>query len=304
MIITNVTRIGDPMIVLYKNKYYASATYGEKGRDGFFVRESDDLLTWSDPVQCLDAAGSWGENCFWAPEVVYHGGKFVMHFTARQRSSHSLRIGVAVSDSPFGPFSDVYGRPMFDFGYAAIDGSVLICDKGNYLYYSRDCSENIIDGVHTSQLYCIRLNGDLTATVGEPVLITTPEEEYELKSMNPNGNSFIWNEGPCVIGYAGKYLLNYSANCYATNDYCICMATADDPMGPWKKPSYNPVLCSREGMTGAGHNYIFRDKDGGLRTSFHIQTSPEHPGGDRRMVIGRVKLFTDGEGNIREDITD
>lgn len=130
--------------------------------EGFFVRESEDLLHWSDRKQCFSPADGWGENSYWAPEVVYHKIKFIMHYSCRSRSLHSLRIGVAVSDSSFGPFQDVHGGPMFDLGYATIDASVLISRKGNYLYYSRDCGENKINGIWTSQLYCVRLNEELT----------------------------------------------------------------------------------------------------------------------------------------------
>ena len=47
-----------------------------------------------------------------------------------------LRLGVATAASPNGPFSDVFDHPMFDFGYAAIDGHVLLDDDGRkYFYY-------------------------------------------------------------------------------------------------------------------------------------------------------------------------
>ena len=56
----------------------------------------------------------------WAPEVVYHNGNYIMHFIARRKSDFSLRIGVAVSDSPEEPFVDAHNGPMFDLDYAAI----------------------------------------------------------------------------------------------------------------------------------------------------------------------------------------
>ena len=143
MIITGITGIGDPQIVLYEGKYYCYATSRE---DGFSVWSSDDLVNWSAPTLCFRAIDYWGASHFWAPEVIYRNGKFIMHYTAMSRTLNSLRIGVAVSDSPLGPFVDVHNAPMFDLGYAAIDGSVLIDEGGAYLYYSRDCSENIVNG--------------------------------------------------------------------------------------------------------------------------------------------------------------
>ena len=289
MIITDITNTGDPQILLYDGIYYCYATGSSNDEPGFHVRSSKDLIHWSVPVLCFDRRNSWGESHFWAPEVVFYQGRFLMHYTAMLPGRKGLRLGVAVSGSPLGPFTDVHGHPLFDLGYAAIDGSVLISSEGNYLYYSRDCSENIVDGIHTSQLFCARLSEDLTETIGAHTLIATPEYEFERKSLSVYPY-FLWNEGPAVIAYNGLYLMNYSANCFATNDYAICLATSEHPCGPWNKSAHNPVLSSREDLHGAGHNAFFRDQSGALCTSFHVQTDPEHPGDDRRIVIGKVRF--------------
>lgn len=299
MIITDITYIGDPQILAYGGKYYCYATNTSHLSEGFCVRESDDMVNWTNETMCFRGIESWGKSHFWAPEVVYHNGKFVMHYTAKSRELDSLRLGVAVADSPMGPFRDVHGRPMFDLGYATIDGSVLRCEEGNFFYYSRDCCENRVDGIPTSQLYCVRMNDDLTEVVGEHLLMTTPTEPFELKSMQ--GKGYLWNEGPCVIRVGDKYVMNYSANYYATNDYAICVATADHPMGPWKKSLNNPVLSCRADLFGAGHNAFFTGNDGALYTSFHIQTHPEKPSGDRRAVIGKV-TFAEKNGDILQTI--
>lgn len=297
MIITDITGIGDPQILLRNETYYCYAT--SHGR-GFCVWTSRDLYSFSEPQLCFFADDShWADRDFWAPEVVYHEGRFVMHYSARMKRSGSLRIGVAVSDSPLGPFVDVQNAPMFDLGYATIDGSVFKYNGENYFYYSRDCSENVIDGVHTSQLYCVRLDETLTHTVGGHVLVTTPTYGWELLSLPGN---FIWNEGPALIERNGKIIMNYSANSYASNDYSICIATADSPMGPFtKSEKANPVLRSRENLFGAGHNAFFRDASGELMTSFHVQTNSEKPSGNRRVCIGKVS-FTERDGVLYESI--
>ncbi|MBQ2726843.1 MAG: glycoside hydrolase family 43 protein [Clostridia bacterium] len=293
MIITDITRIGDPQILVWEGKYYCYAT---SSGEGFLCWESEDLVNWSEPKLCFRAIDSWGESHFWAPEVVAHNGKIVMHYTAKSRELKSLRLGVAVADHPMGPFTDVHGKPMFDFGYAAIDGSVLVCEEGNYFYFSRDCSENLIGVNHVSQTYCAKMNDDLTELVEKPRLMTTPTEMWERKSGN-----WLWNEGPCVIYRDGKYIMNYSANFYASNDYAICVATADHPMGPWKKSVNNPVLSRRGDLFGAGHNAFFTGLDGQLYTAFHIQTNPDKPSGNRRTVIGKVE-FSEKNGEIYQTI--
>ena len=302
MILTDMTNIGDPQILLHNGVYYCYATHNDGNSEGFYVWSSNDLQNWSQPKMAFRAIEFWGEGKFWAPEVVYHNGKFVMHYSARSRELHSYRIGVAASDSPEGPFADAHGKPMFDMGYAAIDGSVLRCEEGNFLYYSRDCCENIIDGVKISQIYCVRLNEDLTQTVGDHVLVSTPTEEFEKKSLSdPFKLPHLWNEGPCVLKRDGKFIMNYSANWYASNHYAICVSTADNPFGPWKKSPNNPVLSCRSDLFGAGHNALFTDKEGRLCTSFHIQTNPEKPSGDRRTVVGLVE-FTETENGISQSI--
>lgn len=69
----------------------------------------------------------------------------------------------------------------------------------------------------------------------------------------------------------------------------------------FRKPEGNPVLSCREGLFGTGHNAFFRGFDGELYTSFHIQTHPDHPSGDRRVVIGRLS-FREGNGVLIEEI--
>ena len=132
--------------------------------------------------------------------------------------------------------------------------------------------------------------------------MTTPTEEYELLSKtNPSCRNFVWNEGPTVIEYGGRFVMNYSANFYASNDYAICLAASDSPTGPWIKSPKNPVLSRNAELFGAGHNAFFRDKNGELMTSFHIQTNPEKPSGNRRVVIGKVS-FTEVDGEIIQKI--
>lgn len=298
MIVTNITGIGDPQIVLHEGVYYCYAT--SLVEKGIRVWTSTDLENWQGPTLCFDASDNWGDCDYWAPEVVYHGGKFVMHYSARVlQPRRTLYLGVATADSPLGPFKDVWGKPMFDLGYATIDGSVLLDESGNYFYYSRDCIQNKIGDVKVSQVYCVQLDDTLTRAVGEHVLMTTPTEDWEMKSR-PMG--IIWNEGPNVIRWNGKYIMNYSTNYYASNDYAICIATADAPMGPWHKaPQANPVLSQHSDLFGAGHNAFFTARDGQLMTAFHVQTNPEHPSGDRRVCIGEVRL-TERDGVIYEEI--
>ena len=291
---TDIIKIGDPFVLFDGEKYYMYATTSDKG---FRVFVSDDLKDWADGGIALDMSDSWASDSFWAPEVIKRkDGKYLMHFTARKADNQSLRLGVAIADSPKGPFKEVKKAPMFDFGYAAIDGHVFVDDDGEaYFYYSRDCSENVVGGGHVSQIYVIKLNEELTETVGEPKLLLTPTYPYE----HDGDGSWLWNEGPAMLKRDGKYFLFYSANFYASAKYCVCVAISDKPDGDFEKPAYNPILDSTmaKDFSGPGHNAFFTDKDGQLKTSFHIHTYPDAPSGNRRACIADVE-YKDGKFRV------
>ena len=221
-----------------------------------------------------------------------------MFFTGRFKENGSLRIGVAVSDSPQGPYEDAIGGPLFDFGYAAIDGTLLYDDNGTpYMIYSRDCSENIVGSYHESHLYGIQLAQDLLSVVGDPVLLTQPDASWELVS-----GDYRWNEGPAVIKYDGKYHLFYSANFYGSKEYTLGVATADHPLGPYTKQANNPILNYVETeekviVSGPGHNSFFTVGDE-VFTSYHTHTYPSSPSGNRQLNIDRVGFHADGSAYI------
>ncbi|MBQ8802760.1 MAG: glycoside hydrolase family 43 protein [Tyzzerella sp.] len=288
LIRTNVTDIGDPFVINNGKQYYMYATSFDV--DGFKVWKSDDLKNWECLGVCLDLSDSWTCQDYWAPEVIYHNDKYVMHYTARRKSDKSLRLGVAVSERPEGPFVDVHQGPMFDFGYASIDGHVFVDDDGRaYFYYSKDCSENYVEGMGRISEVCVcEMSSDLLTLVGEPVTLFGPSMDYDSIQVGDQ----MWNEAPYVLKQDGVYYLTYSANCYATNDYCICLAKAKQPMGPFVKYDRPIMTCkdAAEDFAGPGHNAFFRDKDGGLMASFHIQTFPDAPSPNRKACICNAEI--------------
>lgn len=288
-----VKDIGDPHILRADGEYFTFATGGPIG---FNVWRSADLTTFTKEKAVKKIA--WASGDYWAPEVYAANGRYYMFFTARWKEGATLRMGVAVSDAPQGPYEDAIGGPLFDFGYAVIDGTLLYGDDGTpYMIYSRDCSENIVEGRHESHLYGIQLAPDLLSVVGEPTLLTTPDTPWELTT-----GDYFWNEGPAVLKHDGKYYLFYSANGYATKEYAVGVAVADHPMGPYTKQANNPILNyivkdDKTLVSGPGHNSFFTVGDE-LFTSYHTHSYPNAPSGNRQLNVDRAGFHADGTAYI------
>lgn len=280
----NITGIGDPYVLRWGGAYYLYAT---SAPNGFKVWMSKDLVHWELKGLAFDAAhpaNSWGVNSFWAPEVIYYRDAFYMVYTARNRQG-SLKIGLAKSDDPLGPFITVKA-PLVDRELSYIDGHIFLDGETPYLFYVKDCSENVIDGVHVSQIYVQEMSEDLMELKGEPVLVAEPDQEWEGIDKD-----WRWNEGPFVLKVDGVYYLMYSANAFNSPDYAIGYATAPSPFGPWTKAKENPILSKRLeiGVSGPGHNCVTLSPDGSeLFIVYHTHTDPNNPSGDRTVNIDRL----------------
>lgn len=291
----NISNIGDPYVLFYKGKYYLYAT---SHFDGFYCWKSDDLNQWSEAAICYKAdQKSFGNSCFWAPEVYEFDGLFYMYYTAQWRryEEEALRIGVAVSKCPEGPFEDVLDcQPMFDFGYGALDAHILKDGKHNYLYYSRAGADHLVNNVKQSEIYVVELGDDKISVIGEGKLILKPEQPWERQEPE---RKQVWNEGPFVIKHNGQYHMMYSANCFESKYYAIGGAVSDSPMGPFIKYPDNPILCTNKDISGPGHNSVVGAMDGTLYCIYHAHTDYSNPSGDRQVYIGQM-WFEDGEVRV------
>ena len=266
----NIYSIGDPFILPADGRYYLFATGGNLG---FNVWESDDLRAFGEPQVALKLL-PWATGSYWAPEVYHYQGRYVMLYSVRWKQNGSLRVGIAFADQPQGPYQDPLGGPLLDLGYAAIDASLFVDADGTpYLYYSRDCSENVVKGHNESHVYGVKLSADLLSLEGEPVLLTVPDAPWELQS-----GDWRWNEGPCVIAHQGRYYLFYSANMFSQKEYAVGAAVG----------SVEAVRVS-----GPGHNSFFRVGDE-LFNAYHTHSNPKSPSGNRRLNIDSAGFHADG----------
>ncbi len=327
-------KFGDPYVLLASDgRYYMYGTGGVK--DGFGCYVSDNLVDWEykGAVYQGNTPESWAKSNFWAPEVYEKDGKFYMFFSADWKVNpndelENFLIGVAVSDSPTGPFVEISDEPLFNPGYPIIDANVFKDDDGKfYLYFSRCCykhpveseiadwakEQGMFDEIEESWVYGIELSPDFKSVIGEPVLLLRPpvsmsdqQAEWESRSVTSGEVNRRWTEGSFLIKRDGVYYMMYSANFFGGENYAVGYATSDSPLGPYTKASNNPVLeknTAKGGIvTGVGHNSITWSRDGKqLYCVYHGRTAET---GDERVVFIDKMEIKDGILTVNGPTTD
>ena len=229
----------DPHIAVFGDTYYIYPT--TDGREGwastsFSCMSSKDLVHWRNHgvILRLGVDVTWTDRNAWAPAIATQNGKYYFYTSAAQN------IGVAVADTPHGPFSDPLGEPLVPRGRwpgQTIDPMVFVDDNGSaYLYWGQ------------GNCYVVKLNEDMISFDPEGV-----------RRITPPG----YNEGAFVIKRKGTYYLMWSE--YDTRDprYSVAYGTSDSPMGPLTIPENNLILSKspEEGIYGAGHNSTLKIKD-------------------------------------------
>ncbi len=248
----------DPYILQHEGKYYMYSTNAPT--EGYKVYESSDLVKWTDKGFCLRNGDVYGSPTssqgFWAPEVYFIEGRFYMFYTVHEN------IGVAVADSPLGPFKKHSEGFLFP-GKRAIDANLFIDDDGQmYLYYVISNNGNDIYGAKF----------DLkTLTVSEERLI-----------ISPTANTWEWvgdagrvAEGPCMLKHNGHYYLTYSANGYPSHDYAVGYAVSSSPLSGFERFEGNPILSKSiaAGVFGPGHHSFMTSAGGELFIVYHRHKS-------------------------------
>ena len=267
--------VADPFVYHENDTYYL---YGTSAPDGFRVYTSKDLVNWRyRGFAYRTSKASWPDSAFWAPEVYKKGDEYFMFYCARglnkKADGYTMRICVAKSKSPLGPFKDVKS-PAFVLDKAVIDPNVFVDDDGTaYLFYVLDCSENSI-----SEIWVGKLNDKWTDFDGKPVKCFGPSQLWEGE---------IWNEAPFALKHGKFYYLMYSANYFASPNYSVGYAVATNIFGPWKKYEKNPILKLTEKVWGPGHHCVTKSPDG-KETFIVYHTQQTYGSGARQVAIDRL----------------
>lgn len=140
---------GDPAVLRVEAapgdvEWYLLATSND-APDSFPILRSRDLRGWTHAGFVFPrgakprwAADGAGVGDFWAPEMHRVGGEFRVYFSARERDTRELAIGVATSASPAGPFATP-DEPLLRGG--VIDPHVVTEeDGGAWLLWKEDAN--------------------------------------------------------------------------------------------------------------------------------------------------------------------
>ncbi|MGN6627523.1 MAG: family 43 glycosylhydrolase, partial [Tepidisphaeraceae bacterium] len=111
----------DPAPLVYHDRVYLYTGHDEDKSTWFTMKDwrcfsSTDMVNWTDHGSPLAVTSfDWARSDAWAGQVIERAGKFY-YYVPMNRKGGGMSIGVAVSDSPTGPFKDAIGKPLISAG--------------------------------------------------------------------------------------------------------------------------------------------------------------------------------------------
>lgn len=217
----------DPAPMVHNGRLYLYVGHdeAEEGQD-FNITEwlcysTKDMKTWTDHGVVLKPTDfSWGVGEAWASQVVEKDGKFYYYTTVQAGEPYNSKtVGVAVSDSPTGPFVDARGTPLITDDMTPngargwwndIDPTVFIDDDGTpWMSWGN------------GTCFLVKLKRNMTELDGPIEILKMPK--------------FV--EGPWIHKRGNLYYLTYAS--MGKGREMINYATAPAMEGPW---TYRGVL--------------------------------------------------------------
>jgi len=310
----------DPAPLVVGDRLYVYTGHDEDGADFFWMQEwrvysTADMVNWTDHGSPLALESfSWADDRAWASQCIERDGKFYWYICAHSKLSKGMAIGVAVSDSPTGPFRDALGKPLFENGsWDHIDPTVMIDDDGQaWLMWGNP------------RVYYLKLNRDMISYSGELGMLEMTEEAFGSPAMNKRekGKKYkdSYVEGPWLMkkpnlsqkvgnsktsskrktsgktyqtplpsgGDGGGYYLLYTAGGVPEH---ISYSTAPSPAGPWTYAGEIMPLSDTNSFTNhcgvadfKGHSYFF----------YHTGKLPGGGGFGRSVAVEEFKYNSDG----------
>lgn len=273
---------GDPAALVYKDKVYLYAGHDEAPNDFNFykmnewlVYSSSDMVNWQEhpvPLKVTDFA--WAKADAWAAQVIERNGKFYWYVTVEHGAINGKAIGVAVSDSPTGPFKDALGKAIItndmttqtNISWDDIDPTVMIDDDGQaYLFWGN------------TVCHYAKLKSNMIELDGPIQTISLPN----------------FTEAPWIHKKNNWYYLSYA---YQFPEK-IAYAMSKSINGPWE---YKGILNEIAGNSNTNHQSIieFKGKDYFIYHNGSIQPN----GGSFRRSVCIDRLYYNEDGTMKRVI--
>lgn len=269
----------DPAPMVHNGRVYLYTGHDEDASTYFTMNDwhvysSADMVNWTDHGSPMSLATfSWADANAWAGHVTQRNGQFYWYVPVRNRSTGGMAIGVGVSSSPTGPFTDALGRPLVENG--EIDPNVFIDDDGQaYLYWGNP------------RLWYVRLNSNMISFSGSPTQIPLTTAGFGTRVGNASRPT-LYEEAPWVYKRNGLFYNVFAAECCSE---FIAYSTAPGPTGPW---TYRGTVMPRQGGSFTNHAGIV-DFNGGSYFFYHNGALPGGGGFTRSVAVERFTYNSDG----------
>lgn len=274
----------------------------------YLCYSTKDLVNWNyEGVVMKMTDVSWGDaKSAWAGQVVKHNGRYYLYFCSWDRTSEGKQsIGVAVSDSPKGPFRDI-GHPLVkgtltndqSSNWDDIDPTVWVEKDKNgieHRYLAWGNSRYYICELNDDMISIKDLNGDNRITFGGEG--TNGDVFYRGRGLN------MYTEAPWLYRrqredgtYYGDYYLIYAYRWREQMAYSTC---TDLLKGDWK---FGGLIFETNATSNTNHSGIF-DFKGKTYMIYHNGALPGGNGYRRSPNICEVRFDSSGRIIKMEETT-
>ena len=272
----------DPAPVVFGDTLFLYVGHDEDDAPakGYLMREyrlftTTDMVNWTDHGAPLKTSRiSWSTNDASAAQLIERNGKYYWYFSTGDKNSQGVSVGVAVSDSPYGPFRDALGKALISNqmtkyspnSWDDLDPTVFIDDDGQaYLFWGNDAC------------YWVKLKKDMISLDGEI-------KALDIKDRTAFSGKYT--EAPWVYKRNKQYYLVYAAE-FPEN---IGYSTSKNIAGPWKQQG---TLMATQKGSNTNHAGIIDYKS----KSYFFYHNDALPGGhsyDRSVAVEEFKYNPDG----------
>ncbi len=267
----------DPGAMVYKGKVYLYTGHDEapKAQARYVMHDwlcfsSPDMITWTEhpcPLKAADFA--WAKGDAWASQVIERNGKFYWYVAVEHKTIHGKAIGVAVADSPIGPFKDARGSAIITndmtteakISWDDIDPSVFIDDDGQaYLFWGNTTAHYV-----KLKSNMVDLDGPIQTITGLP----------------------RYTEAPWIHKRNGWYYLSYASEFPEK----ICYVMSRSINGPWQ---YKGIINEIAGNSNTNHQAIINFKGKDYFIYHNGALTPDAGSYHRSVCIDYLYYNTDG----------